>query len=174
MSKDNKLKSEMRKLEDLVPYKRRLRRYERSIENVKVSIKEYGFNQPIVIDLKNQIVVGNTRYYAAKDLKIKEVPVIVRDFTDEQSKLYRIADNTCQEYSEWNKDFLKDELEMLREFETGFSDSEIDRLLGVDDDKEVDDNTFFELIVETENEETQKLIFEYLKEQGIECRILSI
>lgn len=78
------------------------------------SIKEFGFKVPIVVDRDNVIVAGHTRYKAAKQLGLNEVPCIVADdLTPEQIKAFRLADNKVSEFSMWNDDLLNLELESL-------------------------------------------------------------
>ena len=74
------------------------------------SIKEFGFQQPIVIDKDNVVVVGHGRLLAAKRLKMESVPTVRADaLTPEQVQAFRLADNKVAE-SEWNLDFLNQEL----------------------------------------------------------------
>lgn len=95
----------------LIPYKKNTKKHDdKQIANVAESIKQYGFVQPIVIDKDNTVVIGHCRLLAAKKLKLKEVPcVCVEDLTEEQVKALRIVDNKSNE-SEWDFDFLADEL----------------------------------------------------------------
>ena len=99
------------KTEHLVPYDKNTKKHDKTqINNVAESIKQYGFVQPIVIDKENVVVIGHCRLLAAKKLKMKEVPcVCVDDLTEEQVKALRIVDNKSNE-SEWDFDFLADEL----------------------------------------------------------------
>ena len=101
-------------VKDLIPYERNTKKHDKTqINNVAESIKEYGFVQPIVIDKDNVVVIGHCRLLAAKQLKMKEVPcVCVEDLTEEQVKALRIVDNKSNE-SEWDFDFLADELAEL-------------------------------------------------------------
>ena len=48
-----------------------------NIDKVASSIKEFGFQQPIVIDEENIIIVGHTRFEAAKKLGLEKVPVTI-------------------------------------------------------------------------------------------------
>ena len=87
-------------LKDLRPYERNPRRNDSSVDAVAESIKEFGFNVPIVIDKDNIIVCGHTRFKAAKKLKLKSVPCVIKDdLTEEQIKAYRLADNKVGENS---------------------------------------------------------------------------
>ena len=45
-----------------------------NIDKVASSIKEFGFQQPIVVDKNFTIIVGHTRFEAAKKLGIEKVP----------------------------------------------------------------------------------------------------
>lgn len=96
------------------PYDKNPRRNDDSVEVVANSIKEFGFQQPIVVDKDMVVIAGHTRLKAAKKLKLKEVPVIVADnLTDEQAKAYRLADNKVSESSEWDFELLDDELNQI-------------------------------------------------------------
>lgn len=96
------------------PYDKNPRRNDDSVEFVANSIKEFGFQQPIVVDKDMVVIAGHTRLKAAKKLKLKEVPVIVADnLTDEQAKAYRLADNKVSETSEWDFELLDDELNQI-------------------------------------------------------------
>jgi hypothetical protein len=107
-------------ISELIPYVNNPRKNDKAVDAVASSIKNYGFRQPIVIDSKNEIIIGHTRLLAAKKLKMDSVPcAIVDDLTPQQIKGLRIADNKVAEYSEWDMDLLNLELEGLEEF-TGF------------------------------------------------------
>jgi ParB-like chromosome segregation protein Spo0J len=113
----------------LIPYDKNTKKHDKTqIDNVAESIKQYGFVQPIVIDKDNVVVIGHCRLLAAKKLKMKEVPcVCVEDLTEEQVKALRIVDNKSNE-SEWDFDFLADELAELDlsgfDFNFGIEDEE--------------------------------------------------
>ena len=81
------------------------------IEQIKKSIKEFGFNDPIAIWHENEIIEGHGRLIAAKQLGMKEVPVIrLDDLTDEQRKAYGLAHNKTAELSEWDFDLVDAEI----------------------------------------------------------------
>lgn len=104
----------MVKVEDLKPYENNPRFNDDAVQYVANSIKEFGFKVPMVIDRDNVIVAGHTRYKAALELDLKEVPCIVADdLTDEQIKAFRLADNKVGEKSQWNLDLLNDELQEI-------------------------------------------------------------
>ena len=100
------------------------------IEKVAKSIKEYGFQQPIVVDKDMVVIVGHTRLQAAKTLDIKEVPVLIADLDAEKTKAYRIADNRTNQDADWDIDLLEGEIKELFQSEynldnLGFSADEI-------------------------------------------------
>lgn len=81
-------------IQDVKPYANNPRDNDGGVDAVANSIKEFGWQQPIVVDKDNVIIVGHTRYKAAKKLGMKEVPVVVADkLSEEQVKAYRLADN---------------------------------------------------------------------------------
>jgi ParB/RepB/Spo0J family partition protein len=83
-----------KKIDDIFPYANNAKLHpEKQVKQVANSITEFGFNQPIVVDKENVIIVGHGRYMAAKQLALKEVPVLMLDLTEEQAKAYRLADN---------------------------------------------------------------------------------
>ena len=104
-------------VEDLKPYDKNPRQNDEAVKYVAKSIKNYGFKQPIVVDKDLVIVAGHTRWKAAKQLKMKTVPVIIAtDLTDEKIAEYRIADNSTAAVAEWDFDLLTDILTDLTNF----------------------------------------------------------
>lgn len=111
---------------------------EDQIERLMGSIRAYGFTVPLVIDGRNEVVVGHGRLEAAKRLGINELPCVRReDITTAQAKALRIADNKVAE-SEWDTVKLVKEMEELEELGfdlemTGFDFNEIEDLMVVPD-----------------------------------------
>ncbi len=68
------------------PYPKNARKWNAAaVAKVASSIREYGFRQPIVVDVHDVIVIGHLRREAAKSLGLKEVPVhVARDLTPAQ------------------------------------------------------------------------------------------
>lgn len=103
-------------LADITPYENNPRNNEEAVEKVANSIKEFGFNQPIVVDKDNVIIVGHTRYLAAQELSLTEVPVIVAgNLSEEQARAYRLADNKTGELAGWDFEKLALELEQIED-----------------------------------------------------------
>src|SRR4051794_20602359 len=107
---------------------------DRAISKVAMSIREFGFQQPIVVDAKGIIIVGHTRLAAAKALGLQTVPVLVADLPAGKARAYRLADNRTNQEAEWADDLLRIEFEELAGLGldldlTGFDTSEIDLIL---------------------------------------------
>lgn len=102
-------------IESIKPYENNPRKISaEAIEKVMASIKEFGFQQPIVVDKDMVIIVGHTRLLASQKLGLDKVPVIVADnLTDEQARAYRLADNKTGEFSQWDDKLLSFELQEL-------------------------------------------------------------
>lgn len=119
------------KLTEIKPYENNPRDNARAISKVAESIRQFGFKVPIIVDKDNVIITGHTRYLASQELGLEEVPVIVaEDLTEEKVKAFRLADNKVSEYSTWNDDLLKVELEDLIDLDfdinsIGFSEIEL-------------------------------------------------
>lgn len=106
-----------KRLTEITPYEKNPRRNDEAVKYVAESIKRFGFKNPIVIDRNGVIVAGHTRYRAAMELGMEEVPCIIADdLTDEQVKAYRLADNKVAEKASWDYELLNVELEELLDF----------------------------------------------------------
>ena len=123
-------------IDDVRPYESNPRVNEQAVEAVAASLREFGFRQPIVVDDHGVIIVGHTRWKAAKKLKLAKVPVhVARDLSPEQIKAYRIADNQTATLAEWNYELLPIELKDLQAADynldlLGFDAEELAKLLG--------------------------------------------
>lgn len=93
------------------PYENNPRVNDDAVDAVANSIREFGFQSPIIVDRDMVIIAGHTRLKAARKLGMDTVPVIVaRDLTDEQARAYRLADNKTGELAEWDAEKLDAEL----------------------------------------------------------------
>lgn len=120
-------------INDIKPYSNNPRKI-KNVDKVAKSIAEFGFQQPIVVDKNNIIIVGHTRYQASKQLGLEKVPVLIADLTEQQAKAYRIVDNRLNEDNEWDKDLLNIEIDDLKDYNSellnfGFDDKELDNIL---------------------------------------------
>ena len=55
-------------IEDITPYWRNPRDNDKTVPAVVKSIQKYGFNVPLILDNKNIIISGHTRFRAIKEL----------------------------------------------------------------------------------------------------------
>ena len=102
---------QLKKIGDLIPYFNNPRNNEAAVDKVAESIKEFGFQNPIIVDKDNVIIAGHTRLKAAEKLGIDEIPVIVAgNLTNDQARAYRLVDNKTGEFSEWDFEKLAEEL----------------------------------------------------------------
>jgi len=159
------------------PYYRNSRKNDKTIVAVADSIRVYGWQQPIVIDGNDTIVVGHARWRAAELLKIDSVPVVQFKGTAAEAREYRLLDNRSQQDSEWDKDLLRGELLKVVDLPTGYSAEEIANMLkgmGVTEIRNIDPSVF-ELVVECDGEDQQKQLCEIgEKELDKKCRVLTI
>ena len=114
---------------------------EKQIQQIARSIERFGFNNPILIDEKSEVIAGHGRLAAARLLKLDDVPVICLSHLSEvEKRAYRIADNRLSENGQWNTDLLKLEFSEIEKLAlnledeldldiTGFDFKEIDVLL---------------------------------------------
>ncbi|MCA9295362.1 MAG: ParB N-terminal domain-containing protein, partial [Phycisphaerales bacterium] len=119
---------ELRRPDELTPYANNPRVNDSAVDAVANSLKEFGFRQPIVIDEVGTIVCGHTRWKAAVQLGLEQVPVhVAKDLTSEQLRAYRIADNQTACLAVWDFELLPLELIELKDLDYDIS------LLGFDE-----------------------------------------
>lgn len=101
------------KTSDLIPYARNAKKHAPAqISKLCGSIKEFGFNNPVLIDRDNGIIAGHGRVMAAQSLALESVPCIrLGHLSDTQRKAYILADNRLAEIGGgWDEEMLKLEL----------------------------------------------------------------
>lgn len=134
------------KIDEVKPYPNNPRNNDDGVEAVANSIKEFGWQQPIVVDKDNVIIVGHTRYKAAKKLGMDKVPVVVAsNLSDEQVRAYRLADNKTGELTDWDMSLLDDELGDIADIDMSEFGFDLDIS---DDDEEVQEDDFDEEVPE--------------------------
>lgn len=108
---------EIMKTSELVPYAKNAKLHSDSqVSAIAGSIREFGFNNPVLIDKDNGIIAGHGRVLAAQVLKLDEVPCIrLSHLTETQKRAYILADNRLSETGGgWNEEMLKIELGELQ------------------------------------------------------------
>ena len=169
-----------KQLTEIMPYEKNPRNNVDAVDKVAASISEFGFKQPIVIDAAGVIVVGHTRYLAAKKLGYEEVPcVIADDLSPYQIKAYRLADNKVAEFSDWDFTLLNQELDELLDFDMdsfGFSE-ELEEIEGPEEVSDAGKDTLnmeTVIVIKCPTEEELEKAFEKLNDEGYECQLLTL
>lgn len=127
----------LRDIHSILPYARNPRCNQGAITKVAASIKEFGFKQAILVDREQTIITGHTRWLAAQQLGMTQVPVVVDEvLSPSQVKAYRLADNRTAQEATWDDDLLALELGDLSacDFDldlTGFDAEEINALMAL-------------------------------------------
>jgi DNA modification methylase len=120
----------------LIPYAKNSRTHsEAQVAQIAGSIKEFGFNNPVLVDEDNGIIAGHGRVMAAQKLGLQTVPCIrLAHLSDTQRKAYVIADNRLTLNAGWDDQMLTLELQELdgEDFDLsllGFEADELNALL---------------------------------------------
>jgi hypothetical protein len=122
-------------LASIKPYENNPRNITKAaVAAVKKSIKDYGYNVPIVVDKDMVIVTGHTRHQACKALDMGEVYVLIAaHLTEKQAKEFRVADNRIGDMASWDDALLIPELRAVGtkgEMDAYFKDGELEKLIG--------------------------------------------
>lgn len=125
-----------RPVSDLIPYANNARTHsDAQVALIAGSIREFGFNNPVLVDGANGIIAGHGRVLAARKLGMHAVPVIeLAHLTDAQKRAYILADNRLAEQAGWDRDLLALEVGDLADLgidigSLGFETKELDALL---------------------------------------------
>jgi DNA modification methylase len=110
---------------------------DKQVHQIAQSIETFGFNVPILVDDRQNVVAGHGRLLAAQKLGWRTVPVIeLSHLSESQYKAFLIADNRLTENSSWDEQLLGEQLKVLSELELdfdleviGFETAEIDVLI---------------------------------------------
>lgn len=99
----------------LIPYINNARIHsDGQVAQIAASIKEFGFNNPILTDGDNGIIAGHGRLLAAQKLGLDKVPTIeLSHLTPAQKRAFILADNRIAENAEWDMELVRQELESL-------------------------------------------------------------
>lgn len=99
---------------ELIPYAKNAKQHPpEQVERIANSIKRFGWQQPIVVDRDNVVIIGHGRLFAAKELMLDSVPVVYADnLTEDEVNALRLADNKTNE-SAWDFSALEEELAAL-------------------------------------------------------------
>jgi ParB-like chromosome segregation protein Spo0J len=134
-------------IEDLIPYAMNARTHsDAQVAQIAGSIKEFGFNNPVLIDAENGLIAGHGRVMAGRKLGLKQVPAIrLGHLTELQKKAYILADNRIALNSAWDEEMLTAELNLLNEEKfdlasLGFNEAELSKIIDVNFDEGEEDD----------------------------------
>lgn len=168
------------KISDIKPYGNNPRKNKDAVKYVKNSIKQFGFKIPMVLDKDNVIVCGHTRYMAAQELGMEEIPcTYADDLTEQQVKAFRLADNKTAEMSAWDLGKLEIELgdiEGVNMQDFGFIDDACEK---IDEPLSETDSNFnyteqYGVIVMCGDEKEQEEIYNRLTSEGYTCKVVAV
>ena len=135
-------------IDRLVPQARNARTHSKEqILQLRASLREFGFVNPVIVDKDLNIIAGHGRIMAAREEGLTDIPcVFVEHLTKAQKKAYIIADNKLAENAGWDLEILEIELEELRELDfdiglIGFDDEELQEMFG-EEEAEVQEDDF--------------------------------
>lgn len=119
------------------PYPKNAKKHpDKQLKQIAQSIKEFGWQQPIVVDKKGVIIVGHGRWFAYKkykdELKLPKPEIKTANLTEKQAKAYRLADNKLNE-SDWDMELAIEELKDLDEHLIELTGFEKDLLIEPDE-----------------------------------------
>ena len=101
-------------------------------------VDRFGIPSPIIVDNKNEIVLGANLYLAAKNLNAKTVPTVqLKDLSEKEIKMYSVAMNKILTMGEIDlesikidiKDWIFDENFTITPEELGLGTIEVDSIL---------------------------------------------
>lgn len=172
------------------PYQPREEIASQELEELASSIKEKGIIQPILVrkvEGRYEIVAGHRRFSAAKLLRLKELPAVVKEISDQDALVYTLVENIqrkdlnpleeAQGFKKLHKDF-------------GLTYEEIARLVGKDKTSVANTLRLLKLppqiqaavkkgvisrsqartILGIDNEEKQKRLFYKILKEGLSVR----
>ena len=181
------MKVTMRNALELIPYKdnpRKINNYEFS--GLCESLKKFGFQQPVVINTKNEILSGNQRTKAAIKLGILEIPTITVDLANKSVENAFVITmnnkNITGEFTEGLRDLLeeiKDDLD-----DDYIFDLNLDAVLkdlpvieleeAPEEESEQEEPEIKEklrIIIECSNTDEHSELFQELIERGLSVRV---
>lgn len=169
-------------IDELTPYKNNAKTHPREqIEQIKQSIEENGFCDPVAVWGENNIVVeGHGRLIACRELGFEKIDCIRLDhLTDGQRRAYTLTHNKLTMNSDFDNELLALELGDLQELEIdviGFDEIETQDEAGTTERDDLSEKVaeVFEVVVECADEMQQEEIFNRLSEEGLTCRVLTL
>jgi ParB-like chromosome segregation protein Spo0J len=101
-----------RPIAELIPDPQNARTHsKRQVDQIRASILEFGFTNPILADPEGHLIAGHGRLLAAKAMGLETVPVIdLEGLSETQKRALRLADNKIALNAGWDMEILQGEL----------------------------------------------------------------
>lgn len=145
------------------------------IQQIKNSILEFGFNDPIAVWKDNEIIEGHGRLLAAQQLGYKELPIIrLDDLSDEQRKAYCLAHNKLTMNSDFDLDVLSAELDSITNIDMSDFGFDLNLIEDENPEKEVKFDDSISVVIDCDGETQAEEIYNKLTEEGYVCRISTL
>lgn len=188
------IRDEIVPVSDIIPYpKNTVTHSDFQVNNIVGLIKSFGFTNPILIDEDNVVIAGHGRLKAAQKMGLEKVPCRrFIGYSENEIGAYRLLDNRITERGrEWDTEMLELELNEidLGEFDLSLDDLDFESLLTGDDDNSfsededeisnIDDDGIsytnqFSVVVICKDEDHQSVVYESLKNEGYDCKVLVV
>lgn len=149
---------------------------EQNIQAIRASLRQFGFQKPIVCNKKMMVKAGSGTLQAAIEEGYSEVPVVVSSLSAQKLKAFAIADNRTAELANW--DFQELDLQ-LSQLETdgfdlcdlGFFEDVIisehqEEEAGIDDHSDIK----YRILIECQNEQEQKKLLQQFQKKKLNCK----
>ena len=147
------------------------------LEALRKAIKRWGFIVPIVTNRDLLVADGEQRLNVAKELGMKQVPVIRLDVQDVDRRILRQILNKLKgqhvkelDLGEYERIIEAGGEDDLKEFLL-ISEADLEKALG---EESIDVENQYEVIVECENEDEQKAAYLKLTQMGYKCKVLTL
>jgi len=152
---------------------------EEKMEKLKTSIKDFPKMmelRPIVYDKDMVVIGGNMRLRAIQLLGMTEIPDSwtrsADDLTEEEKREFTIKDNT--NFGAWNMEELGNQYTVEELTAWGVEEVEYLKVDPIEERKEVKIFEKFQIIIECLNEKDQKIKYNFLQKNKIDCKLLNI
>lgn len=149
VNKENKMEFKKLKITELVPAsynpRKKLKPGDPEFEKIKISIIEFGYVDPVIVNSDLTVIGGHQRLSVLKELGHEEIDCVVIDIDKTREKALNLALNKIS--GEWNKELLADLIKELQVLDydtgfTGFEPPEIEQLFNEIHDKEITEDDF--------------------------------
>lgn len=154
-----------------------------NLRAISASLRQYGQRRPVVVNRNgNTIEAGHGLVTAAKAIGWAHVAVVWVEDDDAAHAGYSLADNRTAELAAWDEAMLAELVADYGDANADLYDSLLLADLLADGDAAADDSPkqqvrvpeAWQVVVECENEDQQRELYERLAGEGFDCRIVNL